>query len=77
MEINSADQAYYTAIDQLPRSVRSLFAQYESTNNPIISDFISSIPNHFSDAVNKMSSSFASSSNRATGSSSNGLCYFE
>jgi hypothetical protein len=66
MEINSADQAYYTAIDQLPRSVRSLFAQYESTNNPIISDFISSIPNHFSDAVNKMSSSFASSSNRAT-----------
>ena len=65
MEINSADQAYYTAIDQLPRSVRSLFAQYESINHPIISDFISSIPNNFSDAVNKMSSSFGSSSNRA------------
>jgi hypothetical protein len=66
MEINSA-AAYYTTIDKTPRSVRSLFAKYESINHPVISEFISSIPNNFSDAVNKMmSSSFTSSSNRAT-----------
>src|SRR6187200_451362 len=65
MEINSA-AAYYTTIDKTPRSVRSLFAKYESINHPVISEFISSIPNNFSDAVNKMmSSSFTSSSNRA------------
>jgi hypothetical protein len=65
MEINSA-AAYYTAIDKSPRSVRSLFAKYEGINYPVISEFISSIPNNFSDAVNKMmSSSFTSSSNRA------------
>ena len=66
MEINSA-AAYHTTIDKTPRSVRSLFAKYESINHPVISEFISSIPNNFSDAVNKMmSSSFTSSSNRAT-----------
>ena len=66
MEINSA-AAYHTTIDKTPRSVRSLFAKYESINHPVISEFISSIPNNFSDAVNKMmSSSFTSPSNRAT-----------
>src|ERR687892_532652 len=31
--------------------IRSLFSQYERVNNPILSDFISSIPNSLSDAV--------------------------
>lgn len=55
MEINSST-AYYTATDQPPRNVRTLFAKYESVNHPVISDFISSIPNNFSDAVKKISS---------------------
>src|SRR5918994_6957895 len=31
--------------------IRSLFSKYERVNNPILSDFISSIPNSLSDAV--------------------------
>jgi hypothetical protein len=69
MEISSSAEAYYTTIDQIPRCVRSLFAKYESINHPVISEFISSIPNNFSDAVNKIvSSSFTSSDYRATAS---------
>jgi hypothetical protein len=36
---------------QTTRSVKSLFSQYKGINNPILSDYISSIPERFSDAV--------------------------
>ena len=35
--------------------IRSLFSQYERVNNPVLSNFISSIPDSLSDAVKRVS----------------------
>lgn len=34
--------------------IRSLFSEYEKVNNPILSEYISSIPETFSDAVKRV-----------------------
>jgi hypothetical protein len=54
------------AIDQPTRSVRSFFSKYESVNNPVISEFISSIPDSFSDAVNRLMQTYVHSSSSTT-----------
>ena len=44
-----------TVNDMTPsRGTKSLFSKYERVSNPIVSEFISSIPDNFSDAVNRM-----------------------
>jgi hypothetical protein len=52
----------HSAITELGRSinVRSLFSKYEEVENPILSQFISSIPGTFSSAVKMMLSSSSS-----------------
>lgn len=47
-----------------PIHVRSLFSKFESVNHPIISDFLASIPDSFSDAVNRILSFSSSSSSK-------------
>src|ERR671931_485377 len=54
------------AIDQPTRSVRSFFSKYESVNNPVISEFISSIPDSFSDAVNRILQTYVHSSSSSS-----------
>ena len=42
------------SIGPTTQCIRSLFSQYERVNNPILSEYISSIPESLSDAVKRV-----------------------
>ncbi len=42
------------SISPTTQCIRSLFSQYERVNNPILSEYISSIPESLSDAVKRV-----------------------
>ncbi|HYZ50511.1 MAG TPA: hypothetical protein VE593_06465, partial [Nitrososphaeraceae archaeon] len=50
---------------QSSTDVKSSFLKYEKVNNPIVSEFISSIPTNFVDIVNHMSHMYTYNNYRA------------